>query len=620
MTIEPAELIVAPGSEVTTTVTVRNLGTRVEEFRLMPRGPAAPFASITPTTLSIYPDLEQRAVVRFAPARGPQSPAGVAPFEIMARSAIHDDVIDVARGRLTVTPFEDLRAVLTPEVSRGRRPAQHQVSVTNGGNMRVNTQLAFRDQDGELTFEPRGGAAMLQPGATQHFPVRINGPRRWFGRTERLPFSAVVTPASPQPPITLNGTRCQTAVFPWWIPTAALAIVALAIALYAVWPTPGTPRVPVIPLVDEATAVQLLTNANYIPDVIKAGDDNVAAGLAIKTDPAGNTELPHGEHVKLYVSTGKCQGPCPVEVPNVEGLLLSEAQSKLEDEKFTVRVNRVPSDRPVDQVIASEPKATTLRPLGSEVVLTVSSGPPSPPPSPGAPSPPPSPNTPPVPIELPDLTARAAADAVNVLNGLGLKPTTVTVHSNAAADGQVLSTTPAAASKVDPGSEVTLTVARNTAPVDLIATAGQAAWNNGSRELTFPGGDGDTTGFVLIRDPGTLEDGTTAKVLETHPQWVDNGFITGVYTLAEPVVTGDHVRARVGLLHGASGEVTFVVKANGKIIQQVTDGADGTLKDFDADLSPAKGATSIEITVLAGASSVQDWAVWQDLRLEPQVE
>jgi hypothetical protein len=108
-------------------------------------------------------------------------------------------------------------------------------------------------------------------------------------------------------------------------------------------------------------------------------------------------------------------------------------------------------------------------------------------------------------------------------------------------------------------------------------------------------------------------------VLETHPQWVGNGVITGVYPLAEPVVPGDHVRARVGLLHGAGGEVTFVVKANGEIIQQVTDGADGRLKDLDADLSAAQGATSIEITVLAGASSGQDWAVWQDLRLEPQL-
>src|SRR5918997_6704986 len=62
VTMEPAELTVDPGGEVTTTVTVRNLGTRVEEFRLTPQGTAAAFASVTPATVSVYPDLEQRAV------------------------------------------------------------------------------------------------------------------------------------------------------------------------------------------------------------------------------------------------------------------------------------------------------------------------------------------------------------------------------------------------------------------------------------------------------------------------------------------------------------------------------------------------------------------------------
>jgi hypothetical protein len=116
-----------------------------------------------------------------------------------------------------------------------------------------------------------------------------------------------------------------------------------------------------------------------------------------------------------------------------------------------------------------------------------------------------------------------------------------------------------------------------------------------------------------------LEDGTIATVSETSPQQVNNGSITGVYKLAEPVVPGDHVRARVGFLKGATGQVTLIIKANGKVIQQVTDGADGQLQDLDADFTAAKGATSIEITVLAGANSTQDWAVWQDLRLEPQI-
>ncbi len=233
---------------------------------------------------------------------------------IVARSATHADGGAVARGRPTAIPFTDLRAVLTPETSRGRKPTRHRVSVTNGGNTPVDTQLTFRDQDGELTFEPPGVGAMLRPGATVDFPVLINGPYRWFGRTERLPFSAVVTPASPQPPIMLNGTRRQTAVFPWWTPTAAVAIVVIAIALFAVL-NPGTPTVPVIGPVDEATAVQELKDAGYEPDVIKVRDSNIPSELTIKTDPAGGSELKRGERVQLYISTGECGGPCPLRIP-----------------------------------------------------------------------------------------------------------------------------------------------------------------------------------------------------------------------------------------------------------------------------------------------------------------
>jgi beta-lactam-binding protein with PASTA domain len=649
VTIEPTELTVDPGNEATTKVTVRNLGTRVEEFQLIPQGTAAAFASITPSTVSVYPDVEQRAVVRFAPPRGPQSPAGVTTFEIVARSAIHTDVSDVARGRLTITPFADLNAVLTPDVSHGRKPSRHQVSVTNGGNTSVNTQVTFKDQDGELTFEPRDGAAVLEPGATVDLPVLVNGPHRWFGRTTRLPFSAVVTPTGTQPPITLNGTRQQTAVFAWWMPPAALAVIAIAIALAALL-RPGPSTVPVIPQVDQAAAVRQLEDAGYQPELVVKGDDTVPPGLAIGTDPAGGTELKRGERVKVNISNGKCpDGPCPVEVPNVEGLPVTEAQAKLEDKKFTVRTITEPSDeRAANRVIASDPKATTMRPSGSEVVLRVSSGPktspqgqggpgvPVPVPLPGgqgSPSPSPSPSPPPAPspspspqVELPDLTARSADDATKALTDLGLKAKTVTQHSNVVLDGQVLSTQPAADSKVDPGSEVTLTVARNTAPIDLIATAGQATWTNGAGQaLDFPGTDADQTGFVRQRPP---MGGTTAKVLETNPQ--DTGSLTGEYKLAQSAVPGDHVRARIGLLklqgtggevsQSAGDEVTFVVKANDTAIQTVIASTDGTLKDVDADLSSVKGATSIKITVLAGASSVPGWApVWQNLRLEPEI-
>jgi hypothetical protein len=599
--MEPTELTVDPGSQVTTTVTVLNLGTRVEEFQLIPQGPGAAFASITPDTLSIYPDLEQRAVVRFAPPRGPQSLAGITTFEVVARSVVHVDVSDVVRGQLTITPFENLSAVLTPDVSRGRKPARHQVSVTNGGNTPVNTQLAFKDQDKALTFEPQEGTAALQPGATTDVPVLINGPHRWIGRTERLPFTAVVTPSGTQPPITLNGTRQQTAVFPWWIPTAALAVVAIAIALFALL-RPGPSKVPVIGQLDEPTAVQLLKDEKYLPESIPIKNNDVPQGHAIRTEPAEGSELAHGQRVKLFVSAGKCDGPCPqtIEIPNVVGLSLAEAQAKLEQRNFTIRTVKATNDAPVDQVIASDPTARTQLPPGSEVLLTLSSGPkaenkpaeqnkapaenkppkdenkpsvPVPPvvPAPGGGGSPGGGGAPQSPsIELPELTGRSAQDA----------------------------------------------------------TAAKATWTNGFGNELVPGEEKDKIGLVQQRtDP---VEGSLMKVLETNPQ--NTRSITGEYKLAKPAVPGDHVLARVGLLPsedtigasaGATDEVTFMVEVNGKpmpIPPVKVRAKDSKFQELDADLSSVKGATSIKITVLANPSSVKNVApVWQDLRLEPKI-
>lgn len=659
VTIEPDDLTIDPGSQATTKVTVRNIGTRVEEFELIVQGPGAEFATVIPATVSVYPDVEQRAVVRFAPPRGPQSPAGVSTFEVVGRSVVHADVRDVARGRLTITAFEDLQAVLKPDASRGRQPARHLVSVTNRGNTPMNSQVAFTDQDKVLTFEPPNTAVTLQPGGTAEVPVLLNGPHRWFGRTERLPFAAVVTPAGAQPPITLNGTRQQTAVFPWWMPPAALAIVAVLIGLAALLKGLfGQPMVPMVGNEDQPTAVKDLEDAQYVPQLMFKPDDNIAQGLAIGTDPKGNTPLPHRSKVSLFMSLGKCAGTCPemVGVPNVVGLPVDEAKAKLKDVGFAFRTVMATGDDPAGQVVNTEPKANTPSTAGTQVVLTVSSGPKTPPANQpgsgaaaaaggaavggaaggaaggggapgggggggGAPGGGGGGPQTPTQVAVPALKNSSVADATAALQKLGLKANakTESVHSNAVADGKVLSSNPDASKKVDPGSEVTLTVAQNTAPVDLIATASGAAWTNGAATpLTFPGKDTDTTGIVQQRT--TPVEGTISKVLATDPQ--DTGAITGAYKLAAPAVQGDHIHARVGVLPGAgaaggsTNSVTFVVTVNGNDVQTVIV-KDGKFHDFDADLP--QGATSFEITVRAASSPTKDIPVWQGLLLKPQI-
>jgi beta-lactam-binding protein with PASTA domain len=621
VTVDPAELTVDPGGEVTTTVTVRNLGTRVEEFRLMPGGPAATFASIEPTTLSIYPEDEQRAEARFAPVRGPQSPAGVAPFEIVARSAIHGDVSDIARGQVTVTPFAELSAVLRPEVSRGRRPVRHQVRVTNAGNTPVNAALAFSDQDGKLTFEPPSGSTTLPPGATLDYSVRINGPHRWFGRTERLPFSAVVTPAGSQPPITLNGTRQQTAVFPWWIPIAAAILIALILPLFFLF-KPGTPTVPQVGDFTQSAAEQELRDAGYVVSGATPISDPKQAGLVVKTDPAAGSPLKKQERVQMFVSTGPCNPVCKVTVPATKGRTEADARAVLGAAGFTVgQVVQSPSDLPVGSVKETSPAEQTEAPTNVPVAVFVSSG------------------TRLTADQLASYQGQSAA-AVKAALGGSVKVTEMLEHTNEFAKGKVVRVVQDAS---DP-RRLTLFIAVPTA-TDLVAMANKASWRSSAGTLTFPGKVTDAKGAVLVAN-APLPDGTTGRVLGTIPPKT-GGSVTGAFTLSpnQKIIAGDRLIANVGLLApGATGPVQFAVKIGDQIPLTVTV-EPGQLMAINQPLDAFQGATTIEIAVTSSPPAVAppavappavtlpapggatttpttavNQAVWQNLRIEGTVK
>ncbi len=75
-----------------------------------------------------------------------------------------------------------------------------------------------------------------------------------------------------------------------------------------------------------------------------------------------------------------------------------------------------------------------------------------------------------------------------------------------------------------------------TTVYDFVARADHASWSSGTGKtqqhtLPFPGSDVDSRGFALWRTPATMENGSSvSRCLETHPKWVDNGFILGTYT------------------------------------------------------------------------------------------
>ncbi|EDM76774.1 hypothetical protein PPSIR1_18772 [Plesiocystis pacifica SIR-1] len=86
---------------------------------------------------------------------------------------------------------------------------------------------------------------------------------------------------------------------------------------------------------------------------------------------------------------------------------------------------------------------------------------------------------------------------------------------------------------------------------DFLAQASKATWRTGSGKLTFNRQD-QPTGEVSLRGWMRLHTGTYhgSKVLFTHPNWANNGWIEGTYPGDQVPANGAMIRAHLGWAHG----------------------------------------------------------------------
>ena len=144
---------------------------------------------------------------------------------------------------------------------------------------------------------------------------------------------------------------------------------------------------------------------------------------------------------------------------------------------------------------------------------------------------------------------------------------------------------------------------------DLVTQASTASWGSGAGSLPFPGSDSDSRGFVCYRNNYQLEDGNTwAKVLETHPQWVSNGWIMGRYPQLT-VPSEAELKVTVGFLKGATGtdgvtfEVQFEEGQSRQIILSLRATYDGKLDSMTESLSSLAGRTGYFILYVNAGQS-----------------
>ncbi|MFJ4617644.1 RICIN domain-containing protein [Streptomyces sp. NPDC088812] len=235
--LEPASTTVDPGGSARVRLRVRNTGDVVDEYRFEPVGAVAPWTTVEPPTLRLYPGTTGTVELTFAPPRTPDAVAGPNAYAVRITPTEHPDAVTVPEGNLTVTPFTEVRAELVPPVVKGRFRGRPRLAIDNLGNTRLTASLTGSDNGDRLGYDLKPANVQIEPGRAVFVDTTLR-PRQiiWFGSKEEHPYHLAVRRSGAQP-LDVEGTFVQRGFLPRWLATALSLTLALAIAFIMIWLT-----------------------------------------------------------------------------------------------------------------------------------------------------------------------------------------------------------------------------------------------------------------------------------------------------------------------------------------------------------------------------------------------
>ncbi len=233
--MEPASATVSPGSSTTVRLRVRNTGDIVDEYHFEPVGDLAPWTTVEPQALRLYPGTTGTVDLTFAPPRTPDATAGPNPYAVRVTPTEHPDAVTVPEGNLTITPFTEVRAELVPPTVQGRFRGRPRLAVDNLGNTKVTASLSGKDAGERLSYEIQPGNVQIEPGRAAFVKVTLR-PRQitWFGSKQEQPYALAVRRSGTEPD-EVAGTFVQRGVLPGWLATTFGLLLALTIAFVTIW-------------------------------------------------------------------------------------------------------------------------------------------------------------------------------------------------------------------------------------------------------------------------------------------------------------------------------------------------------------------------------------------------
>ena len=183
----------------------------------------------------------------------------------------------------------------------------------------------------------------------------------------------------------------------------------------------------------EDDAIATLEEVGLEAEVEDQTNRRIDEGEVFKQDPEAGEEAETGDTVTITVSTGIAQ----TTVPEVVGMTLDEATTKLEDARLEVgAVTRVTADdAEPNEVLQQSPDAGREVDRGQEVDLVVARG-----------------------ATVPDVVGESQESAEAILDGAGYSVDVLTAPSDEFDEGIVFAQDPGAGTELDEGSTVTISV------------------------------------------------------------------------------------------------------------------------------------------------------------------
>ncbi|MEU2671046.1 hydrolytic protein [Streptomyces sp. NPDC007164] len=240
--LETPTVTVSPGTEATTTLTVRNDGDIVEAYTLEVVGDCAPWSTVEPARVSLYPGTSEVVTVRFAPPRSHEVRAGEIPLGVRVLPTEHPESVAVPEATVIVAPFHELRAELDPGRRSGWRGARFRAAVQNRGNTPVDIALSGKQAGEELRLAFTQGQRRLEPGESAEAGLRVRARKLiWFGQPVTWPFEVEAAESTEGNTDgersgrseTLPGEFAQRPILPRWLLIVLAALLALLLAWFA---------------------------------------------------------------------------------------------------------------------------------------------------------------------------------------------------------------------------------------------------------------------------------------------------------------------------------------------------------------------------------------------------